>query len=395
VRVGVIAPPWLPVPPPAYGGIEAHVHHLARGLAAAGHDVVLSAPPGSTCPVARIEGSPIPRGTPMGDAATELAYVVRAYGALRDVDLVHDHTLAGPLYRHRPARLPVVSTCHGPFDSTFGTAYRAMSTDVSLIAISAAQAAAATDVPFAAVIHHGLDVDAVPPGQGTGGYAFFLGRISPDKGIREAVLIARAAGMPLKIAAKMRHGCEQDYFETCIRPLLGGDVEFLGEADTAAKYELLGGAVALLNPIRWPEPFGLVMIESLAAGTPVIATPMGSAPEIVDDGVTGFLRDLAHLPDALSRAGGLDRAACRAAVETRFSAARMVGEHVTLYRDVLVAHGAGHSCPGRPRAASMPGPRPARDVLPPPTGAPTLRDPYPSCYPDTRQQTEQTGTATQ
>jgi hypothetical protein len=122
---------------------------------------------------------------------------------------------------------------------------------------------------------------------------------------------------------------------------------------------------------------------------------MGSAPEIVDDGVTGFLRDLAHLPDALSRAGGLDRAACRAAVETRFSAARMVGEHVTLYRDVLVAHGAGRSCPGRPRAASMPGPRPARDVLPPPTGAPTLRDPYPSCYPDTRQQTEQTGTATQ
>ncbi len=355
MRVGLIAPPWLPVPPPAYGGIEIQVHHLATGLTEAGHDVLLAAPPDSTCPVERIEGPAAEAGVAMGDAATELAHVVHAYDALQDVDLVHDHTVTGPLYRHRPADLPVVSTCHGPFDRTFGAAYRAMAIDVSLVAISAAQASAATDIPFAAMIHHGLDVDAVPVGSGTGGYVCFLGRMCPEKGIREAILIARSAGMRLKIAAKMHADSERDYFDECIRPLLGRDVEFLGEADTAAKYELLGGAVALLNPIRWCEPFGLVMIESLAAGTPVVATPMGSAPEIVDDGVTGFLRDPAYLPDALLRAEELDRSACRAAAETRFSAARMLAEHLTLYREVLAPRDADRGCsphlqpPGVPR----------------------------------------------
>ncbi|HEX2075905.1 MAG TPA: glycosyltransferase family 4 protein [Geodermatophilus sp.] len=375
MRVGVIAPPWLPVPPPAYGGIEAQVHDLARGLTDAGHDVVLAAPPGSTCPVPRIGGVAPAPGVPMGDGATELAHVVHAYGALGDVDLVHDHTLAGPLYRHRPAELPVVSTCHGSFDGTLGAAYRAMATDVFLVAISAAQASAAGDVPFAAMIHHGLDVDAVPVGPGSGGYVCFLGRMSPDKGVREAILIARSAGMPLKIAARIRPGSEQQYFEECIRPLLGGEVEFLGEAGAAAKYELLGDAVALLNPIRWCEPFGLVMIESLAAGTPVVATPRGSAPEIVEDGVTGFLRELAHLPDALLRVAELDRAACRAAAETRFSAERMVAEHLALYREVVAGREQGGRCSARLQAAGVPATRLPDDVLAPAAGLPLARSP--------------------
>ncbi len=363
MRIGLIAPPWLPVPPPSYGGIEIQVHHLARGLAEAGHDVVLAAPPGSTCPVDRITAAVPADGVRIGDDATELAYVLDAYTALRSVDVVHDHTLAGPLCRHRPPDVPVVSTCHNPFKGPFGTVYRAMAVDVSLVAISAAQASRAPDVPFAAMIHHGLDVDAVPVGRGDGGYACFLGRVSPDKGIREAVVIARSAGMPLRIAAKMREVSERDYFEHCIRPLLGQDVEFLGEVGTAAKYELLGGAVALLNPIRWSEPFGLVMIESLAAGTPVVATPMGSAPEIVDDGVTGFLRDPAYLPDALLRAEELDRSACRAAAETRFSAARMVAEHLTLYREVLDTRDPGGGCSPHLRPPGVPGPWLSGDFL--------------------------------
>ncbi|WP_222270534.1 glycosyltransferase [Modestobacter marinus] len=354
MRIGVIAPPWLPVPPPAYGGIEAQVDYLARGLADAGHEVLLAARAGSTCSVELVAGTVPAAGVPIGDCVTELAHVVRAYAAFVDVDLVHDHTITGPLCRRRRAGLPVVSTCHGPVHGDLDTVYRAMAAEVGLVAISAAQASAAPDVPFAAVIHHGLDVSAVPVGAGSGGYVCFLGRFSPEKGVREAILIARAAGIPLRIGAKMREASERDYFEGCIRPLLGRDAEYVGELDAAAKYELLGGAMALLNPIRWSEPFGLVMIESLAAGTPVVVTPNGSAPEIIEDGVTGFVRDLRLLPEVLPRATELDRATCRAAAETRFSAVRMVAEHLTLYRTVVAEQGACGKGPGQRPTARVP-----------------------------------------
>src|SRR4029453_13222726 len=165
---------------------------------------------------------------------------------------------------------------------------------------------------IAAVIHHGIDVDDIPVGNGDGGYACTLGRMTPSKGIREAILVAREAQVPLRIAAKMREPLERQYFDECVRPLLGGEIEYLGELNSAEKYQLLGGAFALLNPIQWPEPFGLVMIEALACGTPVVATPCGSAPEIVADGETGFVRsELSSLAAALNHARELDRNRCR------------------------------------------------------------------------------------
>ena len=156
-----------------------------------------------------------------------------------------------------------------------------------MVAISHHQASTADGVPVAGVIHHGLDLDAIPVGRGDGGYASFLGRMAPEKGPREAALAARAAGVPLRMAAKLREPAEREYFAAEVEPLLCSDVEFLGELGWAEKLELVGGSFALLNPMQWPEPFGLVMIEALATGTPVVATPVGSAPEIVDDGVTG------------------------------------------------------------------------------------------------------------
>jgi len=188
------------------------------------------------------------------------------------------------------------------------------------------------------VIYHGIDVTAVPEGKGRGGFAGFLGRMCPDKGAREAALIARAAGVPLKMAAKLREPAEREYFDAKVKPLLCSDVEYIGELGEQDKFELVGSSFALLNPIQWPEPFGLVMIEALAAGTPVVATLAGSAPEIVDDGVTGYLRKgCAALADALPAAANLDRAACRAAVASRFTTERMVREHVQLYTELVRA----------------------------------------------------------
>jgi glycosyltransferase involved in cell wall biosynthesis len=191
-------------------------------------------------------------------------------------------------------------------------------------------------VPVAGVIHHGVDTDKFALGADTGGYALFLGRMSPDKGVHTAIRIARRAGVPLKIAAKLREQPEHQYFEERVRPLLGGDIEFIGEVAGATKHDLLGNALCLLNPMAWPEPFGMVMIEALASGTPVVATPCGAAPEIVEDGTTGYLRvGEEALADAVQRIGGLERAACRRAAEASFSLERMVAGHVALFEHVI------------------------------------------------------------
>lgn len=335
--VGLIAPPGVPVPPPAYGGTESVIDRLARGLLRAGHDVLLAAAANSECPVPQVAGTAEAVGAApvSADPATELRHVITGYAAVTDVDVVHDHTLTGPLYRRSRPGQPVVTTAHGPFDATSSPIYHAMR-GVAVLAISHHQASTATGVSLAGVIHHGLDVESVPVGRGNGGYASFLGRMSPDKGPREAALVARAAGVPLRMAAKLREPAEREYFDAQVKPLLCSVVEFLGELGPDEKLELVGESFALVNPMQWAEPFGLVMIEALATGTPVVATPVGSAPEIVDDGVTGFLRaGRSPLAAALMQAAQLDRGACRAVVARRFSTERMVSEHVRVYQDLM------------------------------------------------------------
>jgi glycosyltransferase involved in cell wall biosynthesis len=297
----------------------------------------------STCPVPTSWTHERAVGTPDGVLA-ELRQVLHAYDFLAKhrVDVVHDHTLVGPLYASRFAELTVVTTNHGPFDEELGPLYRVVAATMPVVAISHHQATMAGDTPTT-VIHHGVDLDRFPLGPG-GDHAVFLGRMSPVKGVDRAIRIARQAGIPLLIAAKMREPDELAWFEQVIRPLLGGDVEYLGEISTADKVQLLAGASFLLNPIGWPEPFGMVMVEALACGTPVLVTPQGAAPEIVDDGLTGFIRPSdAELVDCVADVAGLDRRACRAAVEARFSGDRMVADHLALYqravadRSLLVA----------------------------------------------------------
>ena len=338
MRVAIIAPPWVAVPPPAYGGTEAVLHSLAAGLAEAGHDVLLHATGDSRCPVERTSTFPAALGVGVGGTVAEVRHVIEGYEAARlwGADVVHDHTLVGPLYGEWFDDVTVLTTNHGPFDSDLGALYRAIGEHVGVIAISRDHAASAGGTPIAAVIHHGVDVEAFPSGDGDGGYALFLGRMSPDKGVADAARSARAAGVPLRIAAKMHEPAERDYFDVCVRPLLGGGVDYVGEVGGEEKLALLAEATCLLNPIRWREPFGMVMIEALACGTPVIATPCGAAPEIVDDGVTGYLRSCqTGLVEALASVPALDRDACRRAAKERFSAARMVDDHVAVYERSL------------------------------------------------------------
>jgi glycosyltransferase involved in cell wall biosynthesis len=240
--------------------------------------------------------------------------------------------------------IPRAATLHGPFDEELTRIYRAMQRETALVAISHHQASTARGVKIAAVIHHGIDVRSVPYSPESNGGACFLGRMHPNKGLLQAIMVAREAGIPLRIGAKMREPFEEDYFHDVIEPLLGPDVEYLGELCTAEKYQLLGESVALLNPIQWPEPFGMVMIEALAAGTPVVATRRGSAPEIIADGETGFMADTVQgLAAALQGCTWLHRNDCRRDAERRFSSQRMVQDHLRLYSELLA---------GAPRAAA-------------------------------------------
>jgi glycosyltransferase involved in cell wall biosynthesis len=339
MRIGMIAPPWVTVPPDGYGGTESVIDLLARGFAAAGHEVLLCTTGDSGCAVARVATMPAAVGTANMNPATEVQHVIRSHTALQrwGADVIHDHTVVGPLCASRVG-VPVVTTNHGPFDSELGELYRAVAGQVAVIAISRNHAAKSTGSPIAAVIHHGIDVGAVPFGSGTGGYAAFLGRMCPDKGVDRAARLARAAGVPLKIAAKLAEPAERAYFDAAVRPLLGGDVECVGEVGGDEKYELLGAASCLLNPLQWDEPFGMVMIEALACGTPVVATPRGSVPEIVDHGHTGFISAADDdLRDALHRVAGLDRRTCRQAAHSRFSASRMVADHLALFSTLVAA----------------------------------------------------------
>jgi glycosyltransferase involved in cell wall biosynthesis len=336
MRIGLIVPPWLAVPPEDYGGTEQVVDQLARGLSAAGHSVQLFTTGDATCPVVRHHVFPRAVGTTR-DVLAELAQVEAAYAAFRHVDVIHDHTLLGPLWASARAPSPVVvTTAHGALTRALAQLYERVAARVAVVAISEHQRSCAPTVPMRAVIHHGLDVSDVRMGRGDGGYLAFLGRMSPDKGVHRAIEIARRAGRRLLIAAKMWEAVEHRYFHEQVEPLLGSDVEYIGPLGRDAKFELLGGAEALVNPIRWAEPVGLVMIESLAVGTPVLSYREGAAPEIVDDGRTGFLcDDEDDMVARLSAVTQLDRARCRRVVEERFSTQRMVADHLALYERLV------------------------------------------------------------
>lgn len=339
MRIGLIAPPWIPVPPPGYGGTEAVIDNLARGLTALGHEVSLFTVGSSTSPVRRSHLFEEP-AQPLGQTVSEAAHVLAAYEELQHADIIHDHTILGPLIATRAGTVgpPVVTTNHGPFTALTLRIFREIARTARVVAISHDQASRALDVPITAVIHHGIDLDTYRVGPGDDEHLVFVGRMSPDKGVAQAVRIAHAAGRPLHIVAKMRDPDEHDYFETCVRPLLASRDESLDELGLEDRVTLVGRSAGLLNPITWPEPFGLVMAEALATGTPVIASHEGAAPEIVASGRTGFLfRTQAEAVEDVGRLAEIDRAQCRADAERRFSLQRMAADHERLYETILAS----------------------------------------------------------
>lgn len=335
MRIAQVAPLHEAVPPRLYGGTERVVSYLTEALVALGHQVTLFASGDSQTSATLVpccERALRLQGPGLDPNAFHLWQLDRVWRSRGDFDVLHFH---GDLLHYPLARCcdtASLTTLHGRLDQPGYAALHRLFTDLPLASISLAQRQPLPDLNWRGTVPHGLPPALLAPGRGDGGYLAFLGRISPEKGVDRAIGIARRAGLPLKIAAKVAP-VDRPYFET-LRPLFNSPlVEFVGEIGEAEKSRFLGAALALLFPIAWPEPFGLVMVEAMACGTPVLAFRHGSVSEVVEDGVTGIIVEsldqaVAAMPDLLA----LDRRRCREAFERRFTVETMARAYLHLYR---------------------------------------------------------------
>ena len=339
MRVAVLSPVWFPVPPAGYGGIEWIVSLLADGLVDDGHEVTLFAS-GDSYTKARLESVyPEAPSEWIGHTFWELRHAVSCLGRYGDFDVISDHTGLLGLALGSMGPIPLAHTVHGPLSGEPGALYEqivAMVPHAALIAVSDEQRRPKPDLPWVATCPNALDLSVYPFAPERGDYLLFVGRMTADKGAHRAIAVAIERGLPLKLAGKCREPLEQQYFDELVRPHLSDRIEYVGEVTHGEKVELLQHARATLFPIEWDEPFGLVMIESMACGTPVIATRFGAVPEVIDDGVTGVIVPTwREMGDALERADAIDALAQRRAVEERFSPARMVADYVAAYEKTI------------------------------------------------------------
>ena len=334
MRIAQVAPLLEAVPPRLYGGTERVVSWLTETLVRHGHEVTLFAS-GDSRTRARLVPV-VPTALRLGGRELPLVAHVLQLGMLQAMasqfDVVHVHADLLHLPALPPRQPAVLTTLHGRLDIAGVAAVLRHFHGHPLVSISHAQRRPVPDAAWAATVHHGMPVDAVPVGAGDGGYVAFVGRLSPEKRPDVAIRLARRAGVRIVLAAKMEP-LEQEYFDARVRPLLDEPgVEWVGEVDEAQKVQLLGAARALLFPILWPEPFGLAMIEAMACGTPVVTRRCGATPEVVADGRTGFVCDDDDgVLAALERVDRIERAACRRWVEERFSAERMTRDYEAVY----------------------------------------------------------------
>ena len=341
MRIAQVSPLYESVPPKLYGGTERVVSYLTEELVRLGHDVTLFAS-GDSVTRARLR-PPCPAALRLDPHCLDsLAPHVRMLGWVYqhadEFDVIHCHTDYLGLPLTRCTRTPTVITLHGRLNIPDITPLYYDYPDVSLVSISTAQRQPLSLANWVSTVHHGLPSKLYPFQPKPGSYLLFLGRISPEKCPEVAIRIAIQTGIPLRIAAKVDK-VDQAYFETTVQPYLDHPlIEFLGEADEPRKRELLGNAMALLFPIDWPEPFGLVMIESLACGTPVIARRRGSVPEVLRHGQTGFICETEdEMVAAVHQIATLDRATCRKEFEQRFTANHMAQNYLKIYQRLIAA----------------------------------------------------------
>lgn len=357
MRVALVSPLFESVPPLYYGGTERVVHHLCQGLTKAGIDVTLfasgdSRTQGELHPVVpealRLASPPIKDPLPYN-----FKLLADVASRAREFDVIHNHHDYWMLPLSEMSETPLVTTLHGRLDLPYISAAFDSYPKAHYVSISNAQRRPMPHLGWAKTILHGIDAKRFQYKAEPGNYLAFLGRMSLDKRPDWAIDIAIRAGIPLKMAAKIEGAADEEYFETCIKPRIDGQfIEYVGEICEAEKSEFLGNALAMVFPIDWPEPFGLVMLESLACGTPVLARPCGSVPEVLRDGVTGFIdANIERLAERVHDLGSIDRRVCRNWVEERFSLNRMTEEYIDVYRSI--AAGASSRSGGRKDVADV------------------------------------------
>jgi glycosyltransferase involved in cell wall biosynthesis len=342
MRIAMIAPVWIPVPPEGYGGIERVLKLLVDELVERGEEVTLfAAGPSKTRARQVIYLDPAPTEH-MGETLFDAYHVGQAYRSVAKgpYDLVHDHSgFLGPAFAGLMPQ-PVVHTLHGPFTRDVRMFYTAFRNDCYYVAISSRQREGCPDLNYLGVVPNAVDVEEHRPSPEKEDYLVCVSRICEAKGTENAVLLARRAGCRIVLAGKIDPGTDRAYFEQRVRPHLDGErAVYLGEVSQEEKVRLIARARAFLFPIQWEEPFGLVMAEALACGTPVLATRWGAAPEVVEHGVTGFLADTPEgLQEYLERIDEIDPRACRRAAEERFSPRAMAESYMEIYTRALEAH---------------------------------------------------------
>ncbi|KQP23842.1 glycosyl transferase family 1 [Methylobacterium sp. Leaf102] len=345
IRVAQVAPNIFPTPPLHHGGTERVVHDLSVALQNLGVEVTLFAPSDSATDIPRVgdypslaalearEGQVAP-GVPSALEALQMEALARR---LDSFDIVHCHGEFAHAAILGARRCRSLTTVHWRVDERDRALFFAGFPDLPVAAISAAQEAGVPAANRAGIVHHGIARDRYALNSNPKGHLAFVGRMTDQKRPDTAIRVARAAGLTIRLAGTVDVG-NPDYFDRAVRPLLDDDAVYVGPVDDAAKGRLLGDARALLFPIDWPEPFGLVMIEAMACGTPVIAWNRGSVPEIIEDGITGFIvSSEAEAVAALARVGDLDRARVRKRFEARFTSERMAADYLSIYRRLLSA----------------------------------------------------------
>jgi glycosyltransferase involved in cell wall biosynthesis len=339
LRIAIVAPAWYPLPPKGYGGTELVVHLLHTELRRMGHEVTVFGAEGSEAGVTMLADAAWSHdlGGP-AEAARQATYLARVYAAMagRQWDVIHDHTgLEGLLLALQSGLAPVVvHTMHGELSEPMVTFYKEVDSRARLCAISLSQAASAPGLKLAGIVHNAVELPTAPPSVAHERYLIEVARITPDKGQHLAITVARRAGRKLILAGKVeRSGEGLRYFEEEVEPFLSPTVEYYPNVAGAQKARLISRAAAGIFPLQWAEPFGLAMVECMVAGTPVLALRSGSTPELIEDGVTGFLaEDVDDLVKRANRLDEIDRVRCATVARERFSPRHMADRYLAVYR---------------------------------------------------------------